>query len=97
MPSSPVSSPPAAKRQRLETNGSSDILQTSTSTAPHHTNGEHSTSNGNGETQPSASSAPAITSAPAPEEPSDDEEPEEVVPQEEEDLGHRDMYLDTVS
>jgi U4/U6.U5 tri-snRNP-associated protein 2 len=96
MAASPVSSPPAAKRARLEPNGTTQA-EASTSSTPQKLNGEISTSIGNGVSQPIVSSAPVVAPVSADVPSDDEEEPEEVVAQEEEDLGHRDMYLDTVS
>lgn len=95
MAPSPVSSPPAAKRPRLDPNESIQAEASTSSSAK--TNGEAVIANGNGASLPVASSAPVVAPRQA-NVPSDyEEEPEEVVAQEEEDLGHRDMYLDTVS
>jgi U4/U6.U5 tri-snRNP-associated protein 2 len=90
MASDLITSPPAAKRQRLETNGS-DQPEASSSSVPHG-NGDTATSNGNSISVPVASSAPVVAPAPVEE----DEEPEEVIALEDEVLAHRDMYLDTV-
>ena len=95
MPSSPPSSPPAAKRQRVDLSATSNLAESSSSNGtPQKVNGNTAPANGVHTAAPAASSAPGLPQTAAEEE--SDEEPEEVVA-EEEDLGHRDMYLDTVS
>ncbi|WWC68713.1 uncharacterized protein I206_102647 [Kwoniella pini CBS 10737] len=96
--SSPPTSPPAAKRQRLESTLEGNIAPSSPSTS----------TQVNGHTNGSSSSAPIATSAPSLpvasssnlKEESDDEEEEEEevgIKNEEDDGSHRDMYLDTIS
>ncbi|WWC87774.1 uncharacterized protein L201_002666 [Kwoniella dendrophila CBS 6074] len=96
--SSLPTSPPAAKRQRLEDSSVAGAAPSSPSTFTQQVNGH---TNGD-------SSAPAVTSAPTlpvasssavvQPDSSDDEEEEEQIKHEEEDDGtHRDMYLDTIS
>ncbi|WRT65603.1 uncharacterized protein IL334_002548 [Kwoniella shivajii] len=98
--SSPPTSPPAAKRQRLEASLDPALVPSSPSTSAQqingHTNGESSA--------PVVTSAPTIpatsTSATQPDESDDDEEEEEyqAFKHDHEDEGiHRDMYLDTIS
>ncbi|GFZ42687.1 Probable inactive ubiquitin-specific-processing protease 10 [Saitozyma sp. JCM 24511] len=109
MPSSPPTSPPVAKRPKLDSEASTsvpnNIVPLSPSASPHRTNGH---SNGSAihsaNVVPSATSAPSLppatAAAPTTHTPadSDDEEPEPVTRlAEEEDLSRRDMYLDTVA
>jgi len=98
MASAPIS-PPAAKRLKLDSspNGSPSRTPLPLSVSHQHSNGN---SEGHAPSPPSASSAPppppvASTSAAA--ESSDEEDEEQVRPAEDEDVGRRDMYLDTVS
>ncbi|KAK4687259.1 U4/U6.U5 tri-snRNP-associated protein 2, partial [Tremellales sp. Uapishka_1] len=101
---SPASSPPAAKRIKLDPSSSnSGALPLSPSASPHKSNGYLNGSSGHAASPPLATSAPPLaeasilSSVPVPSSPpsSDDEEEPVHIP-EEEDLGRRDMYLDTV-
>ncbi|WWD16587.1 hypothetical protein CI109_101015 [Kwoniella shandongensis] len=97
--SSPPTSPPAAKRLKLDAATDSASTPLSPSTTPHKVNGH---TNGSQPPPPPATSAPAppppvASSSKAALSDDEDDEPEEAKVEEEEDLSHRDMYLDTIS
>ncbi|WWC60217.1 uncharacterized protein I303_102783 [Kwoniella dejecticola CBS 10117] len=103
---SPPTSPPAAKRQRLENSLEGVIAPSSPSISNKDQNQVNGHANGTSSSAPVASSAPSLpvastsnANANAREDSDDGEDEEEqgIIKGEAEDEGHRDMYLDTIS